>query len=336
MKKYLKYGIVLVVIVLGVLIGVVIYQNNDEKHHIYQENNIVINELTRYEEISKDLDIKRVDHLCDCIWSEHVGYNLPDDLKINNDYGIYVKNSSGEYNVLHDIGYEFIGDNNRKVNVVFSKIEKPFRDYLIMSDNGISKVSGNEVIIHQYKNMYLVEFEYENVFYDIETEYLNEKELLTLIEGIFDDREDYIVINQVSDFQDVSFDDNVRVVSSTDSTINLNVPWIFDNLDFDEAYLVYEDSNDIKDIRDIRYVYSKDNKKLILARSERGELLKDYSFKSDSQASYINGVCMIINQYENRHFVSFENNNFYYIIESTNINQEELVVMLKEIISDGR
>ena len=47
MKRYLKFGIILIVIVLGVLIGVAIYYFNheDEKYHINQENNIVINDI---------------------------------------------------------------------------------------------------------------------------------------------------------------------------------------------------------------------------------------------------------------------------------------------------
>lgn len=338
MKRYLKFGIILIVIVLGVLIGVAIYYFNheDEKYHINQENNIVINEITSYEEINEDLDIKRVDHLCDCIYSEHMGYYLPDDLKINNDYGIYVKDYSGEYNILHDTGYEFRGDNNRKVSIVFSKIEKPFRDYLFISDKEISKILSNEVVISEYENRYLVEFQYEDMYYDIETEYLNEEELLTLLEGIFNDNRDDIIVNQVSEFQKVSFGDDVRVVSTTDSTINLTIPWSFNSLNFNEAYLVYENTNDINDIRDIRYLFSKDNKEFVLVRSEQGEPLKDYSFKSNNQVSYIMGMCMVINQYENKYFVSFVNNHFYYDIESANINQDELMVLLKEIIREGK
>ncbi len=41
MKKYLKYGIVLVVIVFGVLIGVLITSFSREEENIYNEEKIV-------------------------------------------------------------------------------------------------------------------------------------------------------------------------------------------------------------------------------------------------------------------------------------------------------
>lgn len=65
MKKVLKYGIVPCVLILGVLIGVwgIYFKINKPEKLYYQESDIIINQIEQDEEISRDLDIKKVDHL---------------------------------------------------------------------------------------------------------------------------------------------------------------------------------------------------------------------------------------------------------------------------------
>ena len=186
MKKVLKYGIVPCVLILGVLIGVwgIYFKINKPEKLYYQESDIIINHIEQDEEISRDLDIKKVDHLCDCIFSDHIGFSLPDDLVMNNDYGIYVKDSNGDYNLLHDIGYEFIGDDNRKVDIVYSTVGEVLRDYFFESEGKISKILGYDVVINQYKSQYFITFKYDNKYYDIETNLLTQEEMLNLVVGI--------------------------------------------------------------------------------------------------------------------------------------------------------
>lgn len=186
MKKVLKYGIVPCGIILGILIGVLVihFKNNKQEKVYYQESDIIINQIEHDEGMSRDLDIQRVDHLCDCIFSDHMGFSLPDDLIINNDYGIYVRDNNGDYTLLHDIGYEFIGDDNRKVVIAYSTIGEVLRDYFFEREEKISKILGYDVVINQYKNQYFITFRYDDKYYDIETNLLTKEEMLNLVVGI--------------------------------------------------------------------------------------------------------------------------------------------------------
>ena len=67
MKKYLKYGIVPAMIVLGVLVGVLLISFSKEEKNIYKEDDLVFNQVESYQNISYDSDVQLIQSPCDCI-----------------------------------------------------------------------------------------------------------------------------------------------------------------------------------------------------------------------------------------------------------------------------
>ena len=68
--------------------------------------------------------------------------------------------------------------------IAFSEIEKPLRDYYIDVGDKVSKIGDIEFIISQYKDMYIVTFNFKDIYFDIETTGITENELLELLQSI--------------------------------------------------------------------------------------------------------------------------------------------------------
>ena len=147
MQKFLKYGLVPCVIILGILIGVIVIYNREDKKTFLEESDIIINQVTSYEDITSDLDVKIVSSVCDCIYDYYFEYELPDDLRLNQDYGVLVKDAPLEYNIVHDYVFEFIDNNDRWVHITYSMIEEPLKDYVITSNREVSNVDGVEAVL---------------------------------------------------------------------------------------------------------------------------------------------------------------------------------------------
>lgn len=253
MKKYLKYGIVPAMIVLGVLVGAFLIRFSKEEKNIYNEDDLVFNQVESYQNISYDSDVQLIQSPCDCIWGDYAGFQLPQDVVLKSDYGMMV----GEEEAIHDYVFEFVGKENRQVTIAYSSISKPIRDYFILSDAEVSNISGVEVILYQYQNMFIASFYSNQKYYDIETIDLTKKEFITLIKGIIKDDINgmKLNINTLSNLKFVSLDANVHVISAWDSTVEVNLPWNFEDLgiSFDNVYLVYLDNK----LHDLQYVYKK-------------------------------------------------------------------------------
>lgn len=113
---------------------------------------------------------------------------IPEKYKLESSYNVYVKESKDieEYNILHDYVFSYKKDDLNDIKIAFSEIENPLRDYYIEEGEKISKIGDVEVIISQWKQMYIVSFEYENIYFDIETTGITENQLITLLESIID------------------------------------------------------------------------------------------------------------------------------------------------------
>lgn len=113
---------------------------------------------------------------------------IPEKYKLESSYNVYVKESKDieEYNILHDYVFIYKKDDLNDIKIAFSEIENPLRDYYIEEGEKISKIGDVEVIISQWKQMYIVSFEYENIYFDIETTGITENQLITLLESIID------------------------------------------------------------------------------------------------------------------------------------------------------
>lgn len=111
---------------------------------------------------------------------------IPDRYELESCYNIYVKESRdvAEYNILHDYVFNYEEDNLNYIKIAFSEIEKPIRDYYIEEGKNISKIGDIELIISQLEQMYIVKFEYENIYFDIETTGVTEDQLVDLLESV--------------------------------------------------------------------------------------------------------------------------------------------------------
>ena len=330
MQKFLKYGLVPCVIILGILIGVIVIYNREDKKTFLEESDIIINQVTSYEDITSDLDVKIVSSICDCIYDDYFGYELPDDLRLNQDYGVLVKDASLEYNIVHDYVFEFIGDNGRWVHITYSMIEEPLKDYFITSDNRVSIINGVEVLLYQYEEQYIVNFKYNDMYYEIEANHVTLEELLTLIRGIFQDC-DELNVNEIDEVYSSEVDSDVRITNVVDSTVDVNIPWEFDDFGIPEVYFT---STSELFIHDLRYEYKNGEQEFTVAFSSIEEPIRDYYFLSDGEESFIHGVCMSIYQHENIYYAEFKINNHYYDVETTNMNEEELLEILEVIINN--
>lgn len=333
MKKYLKYGIVPVVIVLGILIGVLIPSfSREEERNIYNRDKIVFNLVNSYQNVSYDKDVQVIQSPCDCIWGDYAGFQLPLDVVLKNDYGL----SNGKEEIIHDYVFEFFGNENRRVTIAYSNISEPFRDYFIESDAKVSNIRNNKITLYQYQNMFIAIFYYNQKYYNIESFNLTEEEFITLIKGIINDDISGINldINTVSDFKSVLLDANVSVISARNSTIELFWPWNFEDLGifYDNAYLVYLDS----ELRDLQFIFNGNDKEIIVTYSSHGKPIRDYYFLSDEVVFYAYGCELVIDEYQNQYFVSFQLDDLYYDVKTTNINENELLKILQEIIWNCR
>lgn len=114
--------------------------------------------------------------------------NAPKDLR---DYGVNKvvmtrkDFSDKDYSIAHDYIWDYSNEaENRTIRIAFSKIGKPLRDYYLSSEEKISKIENTDVIITQYEDLYLAEFKLNDVYFDIETAGITQKELVDLLVSI--------------------------------------------------------------------------------------------------------------------------------------------------------
>lgn len=91
-----------------------------------------------------------------------------------------------KYDNLNCYVYYFSNENDeRNIRVAFSDKGKPIRDYGFDSNSALnSTINNNELVIYKYENIYFVEFIYNNVNYDIETDGINIVELEMFLKSI--------------------------------------------------------------------------------------------------------------------------------------------------------
>ena len=178
MLKMLRYAVIVIVLIIG---GVFVYNRNlifssGGNASNGDNSRILVNEISSagVNKIDADIkiqSIKKTDSYLSDAW-------VPDDLNKFNGYSVYTKDiGKSKYDNLNCYVYYFSNENDeRNIRVAFSGKGKPIRDYGF--DNGY------EVIICQYENIYFVEFNYNNVNYDIETNGINIVELEMFLKSI--------------------------------------------------------------------------------------------------------------------------------------------------------
>lgn len=123
---------------------------------------------------------------------------LPNDMNDTRYFEAYVK-SIDKNSIIHlpkndKIPYDKLfqyeicyqnPNNERSIVIAFSKDNIPFRDYHF-SDEGskVSIIHDVELTIYQYENLFLCNFTYQNINFDIETCGISEAELISLLTSI--------------------------------------------------------------------------------------------------------------------------------------------------------
>ena len=113
---------------------------------------------------------------------------VPNEYEFENGYTVYTTHNidTAEYNVLHDYLLNYRKDDLNEIKIAFSKVESPIRDYFIGDGEKISKIGNVELKVSQWEKMYIVTFEYDDIYFDIETTGITENELVNLLKSIID------------------------------------------------------------------------------------------------------------------------------------------------------
>ena len=113
---------------------------------------------------------------------------VPEEYKLESSYNVFTRENINveEYNILHDYVFEYRKDSMNNIIIAFSEIEKPLRDYEIAEGKNISKIGDVEIIISEWKQMYIATFEYKDIYFDIETTGITQEQLVDLLKSIID------------------------------------------------------------------------------------------------------------------------------------------------------
>ena len=194
MKVKLSYVLASSFIAITLLVGVVAYNMPENNNEIVTPPTVPgvleinINKAKMQSMAKLDADIqeavvdKEINKSFPFVQKE---LNAPKDLK---NYGVNrvlmtrKDLSDKDYSVAHDYIWDYSNEaQDRTIRIAFSKVGKPLRDYHLSSEEKISKIEGAEVIITQYEKLYLAEFKLNDVYFDIETAGITQKELVDLL-----------------------------------------------------------------------------------------------------------------------------------------------------------
>lgn len=99
------------------------------------------------------------------------------------DIGQTDNNDGTKYDMIHDYVFNYRKDSSNNITIAFSEIEEPIRDYYIEKGKA-SKIGDVELVISQWEEMYIVNFESKGIYFDIETTGVTENELVELLKSI--------------------------------------------------------------------------------------------------------------------------------------------------------
>lgn len=198
-KRIWKWSLVpicMVVVISGVLF--LNYQNDNKtilknKPYVDETNNVTlnINEIK-----SNKVGMPLIDADVKVVTNNDVNFplpyknglvNIPKDLDKTDKYIFYFRENkeSKDYNILGNYEIIYSNDNDRSINVKYSKDNKPVRDYYFSEDGSkTTTINGVELKIYKFENIYFTEFKSNDYNFDIETSNITEQELSTFLLSI--------------------------------------------------------------------------------------------------------------------------------------------------------
>lgn len=191
--KWSLVPICMIVVISGVLF--LNYRNDSKtilknKTYIDETNNVTlnINEIN-----SNKVGMPKLDADVKVVTSNDVNFllpykdglvNIPKDLDKTDKYIFYFRESkeSKDYNILGNYEIIYSNDNDRSINVKYSKEHKPARDYYFSEEGSkTTTINGVELKIYKFENIYFTEFKFNDYNFDIETSNITEQELSTFL-----------------------------------------------------------------------------------------------------------------------------------------------------------
>ena len=191
-EKWAFVPIGLVIVVSGILF----FHQNDKKEvlenkpYVDKETNITlnINEVTNKNggTYSIDAELKRVTNhdVAFPLPYKEERINIPKDLEKTYKYILYFRENreSKEYNIIGNYEIVYSNDNDRTINIKYSKDRKPIRDYYFNEEGRkTTTINGIELKIFKYEETYFTEFQWNDYNFDIETTKITEQELSTFL-----------------------------------------------------------------------------------------------------------------------------------------------------------
>lgn len=208
----LTSSVAVFVLGLGIIMGTNTLNNNQIKNNHYEIADLQGNKQNKEESLEIKLNINKIKEMSatsldadiETIEIEKLpekfefikNIKIPEEYKIESSYNIYTKSdiNKSEYDVLHDYVFNYRKDSMNKVIIAFSEIEKPLRDYYIDVGDKVSKIGEIELVISQYKDMYIVTFNFKDIYFDIETTGITEDELLEILQSILTENNKNLIV----------------------------------------------------------------------------------------------------------------------------------------------
>ena len=146
---------------------------------------------------------------------------------------------------------------------------------------------------------------------------------------IFDDTKE-IYINELDNMNLTSLDSNIRVennymVETYDELLNIVIP---DDLNKMNGSAIFLSDGTLNN-----YIveYFNGDRRITIAYSESNTPIRDY-FIDDGKSSIIKNTNLVISRYNTMYIVTFKYNDIYFDIETSNIEENELIDLLESII----
>lgn len=161
----------------------------EEINYDINENVFVINEVRSM--MTADMDVQfsyYTDFETVELESVYIDFTskIPDAFASKSFYSVDIPaDAAREEYIPHDYVFEYQTENGGEVTIAICAIDEPLRDYfLVCDDPKQSEINGFPVVIYGCKGIFMVQFTYENINYDIETNHITQKELEYLLTGI--------------------------------------------------------------------------------------------------------------------------------------------------------
>ncbi len=179
--------------------------SDKEEASVGEQNStlLVVNEVNSI--IISDIDVEYSfpDKLPEAVWTsildefqdtignsyDEFTMRFPDTWEVVNFYCLstrgYKADGVGDEYRLHDYVFECQTGQGGEATIALCTFEAPLRDYFIECENSKqSNINGVPLTIYGYESSYMVQFSYENVNYDIETNNIALEELEALLTSI--------------------------------------------------------------------------------------------------------------------------------------------------------